>query len=181
MTDNTTPKKNEAIPPHLNPTTYPQTKTHPTKNIHLTLTYTPLSPTTPFTQISSPRAGANLLFLGTTRDTFNDRPVSQLSYTSYPPLAFKTLMRIAEEAVETHQLEGVSVAHRLGEVPIGEVSIVVGVSAGHRGPAFRGGEEVLERCKERLEVWKEEVFKDGGSEWRANREWDGEGRAKGDA
>lgn len=90
-------------------------------------------------------------------------------------------MRIAEEAVETHQLEGVSVAHRLGEVPIGEVSIVVGVSAGHRGPAFRGGEEVLERCKERLEVWKEEVFKDGGSEWRANREWDGEGRVKGNA
>lgn len=180
MTDNTTPKKNEAIPPHLNPTTYPQTKTHPTKNIHLTLTYTPLSPTTPFTQISSPRAGANLLFLGTTRDTFNDRPVSQLSYTSYPPLAFKTLMRIAEEAVETHQLEGVSVAHRLGEVPIGEVSIVVGVSAGHRGPAFEGGEQVLERCKEGLEVWKKEVFGDESGEgvWRANSEWDREGRRR---
>ncbi len=64
----------------------------------------------------------------------------------------------------------------LGEVPVGETSIVVGVSAGHRGPAFLGGEEVLEQCKERLEVWKKEVFSDGVGEWRANEEWDREGR-----
>lgn len=87
-------------------------------------------------------------------------------------------MQIAENAVAEHGLLGVSIAHRLGEVPVGECSIVVGVSAGHRGAAFRGGEEVLERCKERVEVWKREVFGDGGSEWRANEERDRDGNLK---
>lgn len=171
----------EPPPAHLNPQTYPRTQTHPTKNIHLTLTYTPLSPTDAYLkQIRTPKAGANLLFLGTTRDSFDDRPVTTLSYTAYPPLAFKTLMRIAEDAVGEFGLAGVCVAHRLGEVPVGETSIVVGVSAGHRGPAFEGGEQVLERCKEGLEVWKKEVFGDESGEgvWRANSEWDREGRRR---
>ncbi|ODM18541.1 Molybdopterin synthase catalytic subunit [Aspergillus cristatus] len=171
-------QQQDLLPPHLNPSNYPQARTHPSLNIHLTLTYAPLNPTTHITDISSPSAGANLLFLGTTRDTFDHRPVTTLSYTTYPILAFKTLMQIAENAVAEHGLLGVSIAHRLGEVPVGECSIVVGVSAGHRGAAFRGGEEVLERCKERVEVWKREVFEDGGSEWRANGERDRDGNLK---
>ncbi|RMJ20516.1 hypothetical protein PHISP_08614, partial [Aspergillus sp. HF37] len=101
--------------------------------------------------ISSPSAGANVLFLGTTRDSFDERPVTQLSYTTYPPLALKTLQRIAAEAVQKHGLIGLCIAHRLGVVPVGESSIAVAVSAAHRGPAWRAGEEVLELCKERLE------------------------------
>lgn len=170
-------EEEERIPAHLNPSTYPRTQTHSSKNIHLTLTYTPLPPTDELlSPLRSPQAGANLAFLGTTRDSFENRAVTTLSYTAYPPLAFKTLMQIAEDAVDKFGLVGVCVAHRLGEVPVGETSIVVGVSAGHRGPAFMGGEEVLERCKERLEVWKKEVFSDGVGEWRANEEWDREGR-----
>lgn len=161
-------------PAHLDPSTYPRTVTHP-PNTHLTLTYTPLDANTALSKISSPSAGANVLFLGTTRNSFEARPVTELSYTSYPTLAFKTLEKIASDAVQKHSLLGIYIAHRLGGVPIGEASIVVAVSAGHRGPAWRAGEEVLEACKERLEVWKEECFADGGSEWRANKEWDREG------
>jgi molybdopterin synthase catalytic subunit len=168
----------DQLPPHLDPSNYPQTRTHPTLNIHLTLTYAALNPTVHINDISSPSAGANLLFLGTTRDNFDHRPVTTLSYTTYPILAFKTLMDIAENAIREHGLLGVSIAHRLGEVPVGECSIVVGVSAGHRGGAFRGGEEVLERCKERVEVWKREIFGDGGSEWRVNTERDRDGNLK---
>ncbi|CAL5866059.1 uncharacterized protein PFLUO_LOCUS266 [Penicillium psychrofluorescens] len=162
-------------PAHLDPTTYPRTHTNPTQNIHLTLTYAPLDPTIYLNQTSSPAAGANVLFLGTTRDTFQGRAVSQLSYTAYPALTFKTLSAIAETAVATHQLLGVSIAHRLGIVPIGEASIAIAVSAGHRGAAWRAGEEVLEACKERAEIWKREEFVDGGMEWRANADRDAEG------
>ncbi|KAJ5548861.1 Molybdopterin biosynthesis MoaE [Penicillium frequentans] len=150
------------LPAHLDPATYPRTQHNPTKNIHLTLTYTPLDVNTYLAQTSSPKAGANVLFLGTTRDTFEDRPVSQLSYTCYPPLALKTLTDIAEAAIETHQLIGVSIAHRMGVVPIGEASIAIAISAGHRGAAWRAGEEVLEACKEKVEIWKREEFVDGG-------------------
>lgn len=74
-----------------------------------------------------------------------------------------------------HQLKGISIAHRLGTVPIGEASIAIAISAGHRGAAWRAGEEVLEECKEKLEIWKREEFEDGGMEWRANKERDAEG------
>ncbi|PYH84815.1 molybdopterin synthase large subunit CnxH [Aspergillus uvarum CBS 121591] len=171
--------QSEPLPPHLNPTTYPRTTTNPTLNTHITLTYAPLDATAALTLVSSPQAGANVLFLGTTRDTFGDRAVAQLSYTAYPPLALKTLAQIAEAAVHAHGLLGVAIAHRLGDVPIGESSIAIAVSAGHRGAAWRAGEEVLERCKERAEIWKREVFVDGGGEWRENRERDREGELVG--
>ncbi|PWY68498.1 Molybdopterin biosynthesis MoaE [Aspergillus sclerotioniger CBS 115572] len=133
---------------------------------------------TALSKISSPNAGANILFLGTTRNSFEDRPVSTLSYTAYPPLALKTLSKIAEDAVTKHGLLGVVIGHRLGDVPIGESSIVIAVSAGHRGAAWRAGEEVLEECKEKAEIWKREVFVDGEGEWRANRDRDAEGKLK---
>ncbi|CRG82810.1 hypothetical protein PISL3812_00156 [Talaromyces islandicus] len=169
---------NSTIPPHLDPSTYPRTAHLSSENIHLELTYTPLNPTSLLAQTSSPSAGANVLFLGTTRNTFNDKPVAQLSYTSYAPLALKTLTSIARDAVQKHGLVAVSIAHRLGVVPVGEASIAIAVSAAHRGPAWRAGEEVLEVCKEKLEVWKREEFVGEKAEegaWRANKDRDREG------
>lgn len=143
---------NEPLPAHLDPKTYPRTHHDAAQNIHITLTYDVLDANTSLSQTSSPAAGANVLFFGTTRDTFEGRSVSQLSYTTYPPLALKTLAKIAEEAVRAHNLEGVSISHRLGVVPIKEASIAIAVSSGHRAAAWRAGEEVLEACKEKAEI-----------------------------
>ncbi|KAL2831119.1 molybdopterin synthase large subunit CnxH [Aspergillus cavernicola] len=167
----------QGLPPHLNPWTYPRTlsNTHNNSPIHLELTYSPLDPTTALSTISSTAAGANVLFLGTTRDTFEDRPVAQLSYTTYPQLALKTLDKIAKDAIQKYGLNGVHISHRLGVVPVKEASIIVAISAGHRGEAWRSAEEILEIVKEKLEVWKREEFVDGGIEWRENRERDSSG------
>ncbi|CAI7566643.1 unnamed protein product [Penicillium crustosum] len=146
------------LPAHLDPKTYPRTHHDATQNIHITLTYETLDANTCLSQTASPAAGANILFLGTTRDTFEGRSVSQLSYTAYPPLTLKTLAGIAEAAVKTHKLEGVSIAHRLGIVPIGEASIAIA---------------------EKAEIWKREEFVDGGMEWRANADRDAEGKLLG--
>lgn len=164
------------IPAHLDPSTYPRILQDASQNIHISLTYNTLDASAALARISSPSAGANVLFLGTTRDSFENRPVSQLSYTAYPPLTLKTLDKIARDAVSKHALTGVVIAHRLGTVPISEASIVIAVSAGHRAAAWRAGEEVLELCKEKAEIWKMEEFEDGEKEWRANRERDAEGR-----
>lgn len=79
--------------------------------------------------------------------------------------------------MKKHGLFGISIAHRLGTVPIMEDSIGISVSAGHRKAAWRAGEEVLERCKDKVEIWKKEEFvgEEGGGEWRANKDTDGEG------
>lgn len=108
---------------------------------------------------------------GTTRDNFDGKPVAQLEYSSYTPLALRTLLAIGQTIRVKHELTAISMIHRLGVVPIGEESILIAVSAPHRQAAWKGGEEALEECKEKVEVWKLEQF--GGNEggvWRANRD-----------
>lgn len=166
------------IPPHLDPSTYPRTLHFPEENIHLELTYFPLDTNAILARVNSPSAGANVLFLGTTRDSFEGREVSQLSYVSYAPLALRTLSSIAKAARQKHNLTGISISHRLGTVPIGEASIAIAISSAHRRAAWRAGEEVLEECKEKAEIWKREEFvgqKAEEGEWRANRDRDGDG------
>ena len=81
------------------------------------------------------------------------------------------MLSIAHSVKEKHCLTAISMIHRLGVVPIGEESILIAVSAPHRQAAWRGGEEALEECKEKIEVWKLEEFGgDAGGVWRANRD-----------
>lgn len=165
-------------PPLLDPARFPQCIT--TNDIHVELRYDLLDVPAVLRTIRSPTCGANVLFLGTTRNSFDNRPVARLSYSAYPALALKSFKAIAETAIREYQLEKVCIVHRLGHVPVEEESIAVAVSAGHRGPAWKGAEDVLEKCKERVEVWKMEVFGDeeGGGEWRANKERDSEGKPR---
>lgn len=117
-----------------------------------------------------PRPVTLTLHPGTTRDNFAGQAVKQLEYSAYQPLALRTMMEIASSLQAKHGLKGIAMVHRLGVVPIGEESILIAVSAAHRQAAWRAGEEALEECKERVEVWKKEEFEDGGGVWRANRD-----------
>lgn len=81
------------------------------------------------------------------------------------------MLKICKEIKEKHSLTSIAMIHRLGVVPIGEESILVAVSSPHRQAAWRAGEEALEECKEKVEVWKKEEFGgDEGGVWRANRD-----------
>lgn len=79
------------------------------------------------------------------------------------------MLNIAKSIKSKHSLNGIAFVHRLGEVPVGEESILIAVSSPHRQASWRAGEEALEEIKEKVEVWKYEKFEDGG-EWRANRD-----------
>jgi len=108
---------------------------------------------------------------GTTRDNFDGKPVKELQYTSYVPRALQSMLTICKAIHQKHSLTAIAMIHRLGVVPIGEESILIAVSSPHRQAAWRAGEEALEECKEKVEVWKREEF--GGEEggvWRANRD-----------
>ncbi|KAF7559621.1 hypothetical protein G7046_g4552 [Stylonectria norvegica] len=106
----------------------------------------------------------------TTRDSFDGKPVKELQYTSYSPLALRTMLAITRAVRAKHGLQGIAMVHRLGTVPIGEESILIAVSAPHRQAAWRAGEEALEECKARVEVWKREEFEGEEGVWRANRD-----------
>lgn len=146
----------------------PITKT--TDNIHVELTPHDLDSLAATKFVRSPSAGATVLFIGTTRDSFNQLPVSSLAYTSYPPLAISTLFSIASKILSQHSCTKIAIIHKLGECPIGEESIVIAVSSPHRQAAWRAGEQALEETKEKAEIWKLERFEGGEGVWRANRD-----------
>lgn len=81
------------------------------------------------------------------------------------------MLSVAQLVRQKHALTAVAMVHRLGVVPVEEESILIAVSAPHRQAAWKGGEEALELCKERVEIWKLEDFGgDEGGVWRANRD-----------
>ncbi|KAI1122834.1 Molybdopterin biosynthesis MoaE [Nemania abortiva] len=121
-------------------------------------------------RVRSPQAGAIVLFAGTTRDNFAGKPVRELQYSAYTPMALKTMLSICRDVLARHGLKSIAMIHRLGTVPIGEESILIAVSAPHRQAAWRAGEEALEDCKKHVEVWKREEFEGEGGVWRANRD-----------
>lgn len=158
------------------------------ERILVSLTHSPLDVSEVVSSVKSPKAGAIVFFagtiqmmlslcsteplsLGTTRDNFEGKAVTHLEYTSYPPLALKTMVSIAQLVKKKYDLTAVSMIHRLGVVPVEEESILIAVSAPHRNAAWRAGEEALEVCKTKLEVWKLEEFEgDDEGVWRANRD-----------
>lgn len=144
--------------------------TRTTDTIHIELTPHTLNPSIATSFVRSPSAGATVLFIGTTRDSFNNLPVSSLAYTSYTPLAMATLFSIASSILKKQDLTKIAIVHKLGECPIGEESIVIAVSSPHRQAAWRAGEEALEETKKRAEIWKLERFEGGDGVWRANRD-----------
>ena len=101
--------------------------------------------------VGRPGAGATVIFCGTTRD------VDRLDYEAYPEMASERITAILDRCRDRHGLEAVAAAHRVGEVPLGEPSVIVAVSAAHRGEAFAGAREAIDRIKAEAPIWKREV------------------------
>nr|POE90212.1 molybdopterin synthase catalytic subunit [Quercus suber] len=150
-------------------TTFAGEKSLTEPGVYVSLTYDELDATAVRQRVKSPKAGAVVLFAGCTRDTFAAKTVTHLAYSTYAPLALRTLQSIAKAVHADHSLVGIAVTHRLGRVDIGEESILIAVSSPHRAAAWRAGEECLEKVKASVEIWKEEWFEDGGI-WRSNRD-----------
>lgn len=114
--------------------------------------------------VSRPGAGAIVTFVGTTRDHNDGRRVTRLEYEAYPEMAVAELRKIAETARQRWPIEAAAIVHRIGVVPIGEASVVIAVSAGHRRPAFEACQFAIDRLKEVVPIWKKEIF-EGGETW----------------
>jgi molybdopterin synthase catalytic subunit/molybdopterin converting factor small subunit len=102
-------------------------------------------------RVRDPRAGAVVTFAGVTRE------VERLEYEAYVEMAEERMAAIASEAVERHGLCAAAVEHRVGEVPLSEPSVIVAVSAPHRGEAFAGAREIIDRVKAEAPIWKKEI------------------------
>jgi molybdopterin synthase catalytic subunit len=115
-------------------------------------------------EVADPGAGAVATFVGITRLHSRGRTVTHLEYDAYPEMAEAEMARIAETIRGRHDVLHVAMAHRTGHVPLGEASVVIAVSAAHRGAALDACREAIDTLKQTVPVWKKEIF-EGGEEW----------------
>lgn len=116
--------------------------------------------------VASPDAGAVATFVGTSRRVSQDaakvdRPVETLWYEAYGPMALRTLREICDTARARFEVTAVACWHRTGEVPVGQASVAIAVSAPHRAAAFDACRFVIEEIKRSVPIWKRERFADG--------------------
>lgn len=111
--------------------------------------------------VSRPGAGAIAIFVGVVRDQFQDTPSAAVRYHAYGAMAEKTLAQILAEAMAGAPELRIAARHRVGELPVGEASLAVAVSAPHRQEAFATCRKVVEAIKSRLPIWKQELRSDG--------------------
>lgn len=123
---------------------------------HARVTDEPLSLDDLAGRVRDRRAGAIVTFQGVTRE------VDLLEYEAYVEMAEERIAAIVVDAVERHGLCAAACEHRTGSVPLSEPSVAVAASAPHRGEAFAGAREIIDRVKTEAPIWKKEV--DGGGE-----------------
>jgi molybdopterin synthase catalytic subunit len=126
-------------------------------------------------RLSTPQDGAVVVFLGQTRETpgtpapgeeaaaarFAGEEVRELEYEAFGEMAVRVFEQIADEIAERFGVERLAILHRIGEVPLGEASVVVGAAAPHRGPAFDAARYAIDELKARAPIWKSERFATG--------------------
>lgn len=115
-------------------------------------------------QVESDDSGAITTFSGNVRSLDHGKEVSTLSYEIHPRTE-STLIEVVNEVISRHNVAKVAVAHRYGEIPIGESAFIVAVASAHRAEAFAACIEIVDEVKARIPIWKHQVFTDGTDEW----------------
>jgi molybdopterin synthase catalytic subunit len=115
--------------------------------------------------LDDPDSGAHVWFYGVTRRRTGDQITQSLSYEAHPTMAIKQLGRLAEEAIAKFALHRMLIVHRIGEVPVGMASVVVGCSGAHRAEVFTAVPWVMDNLKRDVPIWKRETFHDGETMW----------------
>jgi molybdopterin synthase catalytic subunit len=112
-----------------------------------------------------PAAGALVMFEGWVRNENEGQAVTSLAYEAADALCQAEAKKIFAEARQKFGVINVRVAHRVGQLAVGDVAVWIGVTAGHRDAAFQGCRYVIDELKKRLPIWKKERHATGDARW----------------
>jgi molybdopterin synthase catalytic subunit len=115
-------------------------------------------------KVMSPQAGGIDVFIGTVRDHTKGKKVIRLEFEAYEKMALNEMQKIADEMMKRWPLHKILIHHRTGILQIGEVPVVIAVSASHRNAAFDACRYAIDTLKQTVPIWKKEIFEDG-EEW----------------
>jgi len=114
--------------------------------------------------VTNPQSGAFVTFCGDVRNHDGGKEVASLLYEIHPS-APEQIKLIAESIIDRFDIEKVAVAHRYGNIAIGETAFAVAVSAAHRQAAFDACSAIVDEVKANLPIWKHQKFTDGTDQW----------------
>ena len=125
---------------------------------------TPLSVDEVQAAVMADQAGGIAVFAGAVRDYDQGHPVTGLTYVAHPS-AEAGLRSVAEAVAQKYPVQAIAAVHRVGDLRIGELAVVVAVSCAHRGDAFDACRMLIDELKAAVPIWKHQRFADGSSEW----------------
>ena len=125
---------------------------------------TPLSVDECLAAVADPAAGGITVFIGTVREEDGDRSVAGLEYAAHPS-ALAELDRVARDVAADVPVVALAAQHRVGNLAIGDLAVVVAASAAHRGDAFTACRRLIDDLKATVPIWKHQMFSDGDAEW----------------
>jgi molybdopterin synthase catalytic subunit len=125
---------------------------------------TPLSLDEVFRAVGDDAAGGTALFVGTVRSHDGGADVTRLGYSSHPT-AESELRRVAEKVAADFPVRALAAVHRVGDLRVGDLAVVVAVSCPHRAEAFTACRRLIDDLKHEVPLWKHQTFTDGNEEW----------------
>ncbi|GAA3130112.1 molybdenum cofactor biosynthesis protein MoaE [Planomonospora alba] len=117
-----------------------------------------------FAAVGDHAAGGTALFVGTVRDQDHGKPVARLSYSAHPS-AQEHLRRVAEKVAADFPVTALAAVHRVGDLELGDIAVIVAVSCPHRQEAFAASRRLIDDLKSEVPIWKNQLFADGTTEW----------------
>lgn len=114
--------------------------------------------------VTDPAAGGICVFVGTVRDHDAGAQVSALSYSSHPT-ALEALRVVAQRIADEGEVIALAAVHRVGDLAVGDLAVVVAASAAHRAQAFEACRRLIDELKTDVAVWKHQTFESGDSAW----------------
>ena len=124
----------------------------------------PLDPNEVLAAVDDPAAGGVNLFVGVVRDHDRGESVAHLDYSAHPS-ALQRLEEVARGVAQEFDAVALAAVHRTGHLEVGDIAVLVAVSAAHRGQAYDASRALIDRLKANVPVWKHQVFADGREEW----------------
>ncbi len=125
------------------------------------ITAEPIIPQEVIDLVRADAAGALNVFIGTVRNSTQNKAVVKLVFEAYERMAIKEMQKIIDRARERWPVTAMAIHHRVGELGIGDLPVVIAVSTPHRQQGFAACQYAIDTLKETVPIWKKEIFADG--------------------